>query len=158
MAPKNSKKRKAEKMDAAQARKKQKPVQSGFHTSPVDAWNVTELKAGGNKCPFDNGCPHVCLGKMKDKKGKLWNVIKVTHDFRRIRWKSHSYLVHDSTEEGELVSPKTMPSVDQMSQVEYAQYQRWEDAQLGGVEPLDPDTLSPFYPGILAMYGTRQVL
>ncbi|KAK5121793.1 hypothetical protein LTR85_004668 [Meristemomyces frigidus] len=135
----------------------QKKRKKMIRISPVDRWNVTEPTQRPQARSPQRKVWDI-QGWLNDENGKKYPVFRLGVNFTKTKWKACGDKHGQWPEDGQLVSPKTVPSVDQMSVVEYEEYQRrvhhverdWEDE-------LDPDTMTPFYPGILKMYGRRQV-
>lgn len=115
MPPKRNNKRKAEKGDTGRAQpqvKRQRndhkkkvlqedqPVEKKFKISPVDRWNAEPAPG-----------EFVLQGLMKDGHGWMHKVIKILLVYDKIRWKGENRLGCEGLEEGELVSPKTVPEM-----------------------------------------------
>ncbi|KAI7363974.1 hypothetical protein KC354_g6067 [Hortaea werneckii] len=131
--------------------------------SPVDQWNYPSSESSSSSAPSspeDVANPRVFQGTMRDADGRLHYVLKVTQVFHAVYWrgngrKSGAGGFEDcDDDDGGSMSPKSIPGVKK----EEFSLQSGRDGSVfyGVVEEemeLDPDTMSPFYPGILRMYG-----
>jgi len=149
---------KKQKIDNEQGRTIPKPKaklpQKSLHISHVDRWNTSESDSSSRE---ETRPWWESQGKMLDPNGRVHDVPKVKKAFMKFSWRNFEDR-SGREDAGQPLSPKTVPEVRQMNGVEYERCEWWEDEQLeadGG--RLDPDTLSPFYPGLLTMYGKRQV-
>ncbi|KAI7085403.1 hypothetical protein KC356_g5903 [Hortaea werneckii] len=130
--------------------------------SPVDQWNHSSSESSSSSAPSspeDAANPRVYQGTMRDADGRPHYVLKVTQVFHAVDWRGNGrksgtggFELRDCDEEP--VSPKSFPGVNKeefalQSGVAGAVYY---GAAEGGME-LDPQTMSPFYPGILRMYA-----
>ncbi|KAI7329290.1 hypothetical protein KC315_g6223 [Hortaea werneckii] len=130
--------------------------------SPVDQWNYPSSESSSSSAPSspeDVANPRVFQGTMRDADGRLHYVLKVTQVFHAIDWrgagrKSGASADDCNNDEDGPVSPKSIPGV---KKEEFAlQSGRNGSVFYGVVEEemkLDPETMSPFYPGIQRMYG-----
>ena len=94
---------------------------------------------------------------MKDADGRPHYVLKVTQVFHVVDWRGSgrergaaAFELQDCDDEP--VSPKSIPGV---KKEEFALQSRGDGSVFyGAVEgEVDPETMSPFYAGILRMYG-----
>ncbi|KAI7290461.1 hypothetical protein KC343_g388 [Hortaea werneckii] len=131
--------------------------------SPVDQWNLTSSESSSSSAPSspeDAANPRVFQGTMKDADGRPHYVLKVTQVFHAVDWRgtgrksgAGGFEPQDCIVGAEEpVSPKSIPGV---KKVEFALQSRGDGSVFyGAVEgEVDPETMSPFYPGILRMYG-----
>ncbi|KAK5132432.1 hypothetical protein LTR08_009115 [Meristemomyces frigidus] len=89
------------------------PPEKQFKTSPVDFWNVEEGSSATEKRQEPDW-----QGYMKDERGKKCAVPRVTVNFDKIYWKRRKQEATNDAESDEPVSPKTMPSFEQVNLVE----------------------------------------
>ncbi|KAI7203646.1 hypothetical protein KC316_g2869 [Hortaea werneckii] len=131
--------------------------------SPVDQWNYPSSESSSSSAPSspeDAANPRVFKGTMKDADGRLHYVLKVTQVFHAIDWRGGQERVRevdDQDDQGPL-SPKSIPGVRNGD----FSLQSGDSGSVfyGVVEgdmELDLETMSSFYPGVLRMYGQRQV-
>ncbi|KAI7290867.1 hypothetical protein KC343_g157 [Hortaea werneckii] len=128
--------------------------------SPVDQWNQSSSESSSSSAPSspeDAANPRVFQGTMKDADGRPHYVLKVTQVFHAVDWRGSGrksgaggFELQDCDEEP--VSPKFIPGV---KREEFAlQSGRHGSVFYGAVEgEVDSETMSPFYSGILRMYG-----
>lgn len=131
--------------------------------SPVDQWNHPSSESSSSSAPSspeDAAHPRVFQGTMKDADGRLHYVLKVTQVFHAVDWRGNGRksgvgeLKLEDCGGGGPVSPKSIPGGKTGEFV----LQCGVDGSVyyGAVEEemeLDPETMSPFFPGILGMYG-----
>ncbi|KAI6824195.1 hypothetical protein KC340_g15373 [Hortaea werneckii] len=138
---------------------------SSLRISPVDQWNYPSSESFSSSAPSspeDVANPRVFQRTMRDAEGRLHYVLKVTQVFQAIDWRgagrrsgAGGFDLDDCDKDDDgPVSPKSIPGV---KKGDFAlQSGRNGSVFYGVVEgemELDPETMSPFYPGILNMYG-----
>jgi len=118
--------------------------------SPVDDFNRPTASLGHNEV--------LChKKKMRDPVTKelfVVPVITIEHWPEAIDWTAS----RQKAEDGLPVSPRTVATYEQMNAVEHKRWRLWEDRMLEkDPRRLDPNDMIAFHPGILKMYGLRQV-
>ncbi|KAK4539155.1 hypothetical protein LTR36_001201 [Oleoguttula mirabilis] len=157
MAPRTSNRRKAE--CELEKPVTTQPKKSKIRISPVDCWNVVEQPKQQFQARSSQRTGWDIQGWIDDENGMKYPVFRLGVNFAKMKWRVCNGRDGTWAEDGQLVSPKTVPGLDQMNAAEYLLHQRSEAdyVEADSVERLDPDTMSPFYPGILKAYGRRQV-
>lgn len=132
-APRRCNKRKA--ADALEMSEETEPrkqvrftqVPKKIQISPVDRWNVTQppQQSQANPAQQEKTEEFKIQGWMPDKYGKKHPVPRLGVDFAPVRWRACGDRHGEWPEDGQVVSPKTVPSIDQMSAVEYEAYRCW---------------------------------
>ncbi|GAB1735954.1 hypothetical protein NU219Hw_g5287t1 [Hortaea werneckii] len=133
--------------------------------SPVDQWNQSSSESSSSSAPSspeDASNPRVFQGTMKDADGRLHYVLKVTQVFHAIDWRGNGRnsgaggfdLEDYNNDDDGPVSPKSIPD---MKNGDFALQSGRDGTVFYGIVDkemeLNPETMSPFYPGILRMYG-----
>ncbi|KAI6828520.1 hypothetical protein KC332_g7559 [Hortaea werneckii] len=131
-----------------------------LHISPVDQWNQSSSESSSSSAPSspeDAANPRVFQGTIKDADGRPHYVLKVTQVFHAVDWRGcgrksgpGAFELGDCSEEP--VSPKSIPGV---KREEFGLQSRGDGSVFYGAVDgeVDPETMSPFYSGILRMYG-----
>jgi len=97
-------------------------------------------------------------GVMKARDGVIWTVPKVTAGFAQVEWQGTEDAEKISfVEDGMPISPTTFPLPSQMTAVELKMHEEYERWEMANFPVYDEDSVTAFFPGLVALYGTRRI-